>query len=170
MAETKAMIDIRSGRLFPFPFLVIGAACCFASLVLLSTSALLAAPLFLLGAAIITAYEGTEIYPGSRYYREYQSFLFLKKGKRRKYESLEKIFINLAKVSQRIHTAHTMKSATFTNVEYNAYLKFGDGTKIFLCSDKSKSRLLQKLSGTGRDLEIPVVDNSAANGPRVVNG
>lgn len=119
----------------------------------------MAVPLFVVGAAIVTAYQGTEIHPDSHQYREYVSFLFLKKGRPKRYESIERIFISSAKVSQRIHTAHTTKSATFTKVEYNAYLKFGDGVKIFLCSDRNKARLLQRLSEVGRDIKIPVVDN-----------
>jgi hypothetical protein len=112
------------------------------------------------GILILTAYEGTEINPGSRTYREYNSFLFLKKGKRKKYGSIEKIFVNSGKVTQKVYTAHTMTSATFSRVEYNAWLKFRDGEKLFLASARNKEKLLKRLNEIAGKLNTSVVDST----------
>src|SRR5688500_2393019 len=160
MGEQKLMIDIKSGSLFPFPFLVLGAIVFLAAVPVFVSSPILSVFLLITAALILTAHEGTEVNPTSRTYREYQSFLFIKKGKPKKYNGIEKIFVNSAKVSQKVYTAHTSQSTTFSNTEYNAYLKFNDGVKVFLLSRKSKTKLLEKLRDAARVLNVPVVDNS----------
>ena len=163
MAENNLTVNIKGGRLFPFPFLLLGAVFCIAGFPLLTTSPLFAGISLLAGASILTAHEGTEINPSTRTFREYNSFLFLKRGRNKKYSAIEKIFVNSGKVSQRIYTAHTMNSGIFTNMEYNAFLKFEDGVKVFLVSHKNKNRLLLKLNKIGRALNVPVVDNTTRN-------
>jgi len=153
-------VDIRSGRLFPFPFLVLGGAVFFSGMAMLISQPILGVVLMLGGALVLTAHEGTEINPVNHTYREYNSFLFMKNGEEKKYNDIEKIFVNSAKVSQRVYTAHTLKSSTFTNVEYNAYLKFGDGVKVFLMSRKNKTKLLEKLRDLSRSLNTTVVDHT----------
>lgn len=155
------MIDIKCGRLFPLPFFVLGGAVFLAGVGSMAHLPWIAIILILLGATVLTAYEGTEISPHTKTLREYNSFLFfLKKGNRRKYASIEKIFINSAKVSQRIYTAHTLNSSTFTNVEYNAWLKLGDGSKIFLASDRRKSRLLKRFEVIAKALNTELTDTT----------
>lgn len=136
---------------------------CVAAAPAFPASPLLSSVLFLLGAIILTAYEGVEIIPEDRDYRVYHAWLFTKRGQRKKYQTIDKIFINSGKVSQKIYTAHTTNSATFSKIEYNAWLKFGDGETVFLTSDKSKSRLLRKLDGVGRGLQTTVTDNTVAH-------
>jgi hypothetical protein len=163
MSSAKTIVDIKSGALFPWPFLLLGGGFFLAGIGLFLTSPIIAIILLLLGASMVTGYEGTQVDRASSTYREYRSFLFLKTGERKKYDSIEKIFVNSAKVTQRIYTAHTMSSATFSNVEYNAYLKFSDGVKVFLLSERKKARLLRKLEAIGRELDIPVTDNTVSH-------
>ena len=160
MAEQKTTVDVKSGTLFPMPFLVLGAICFIAGAVVFVNHPIIAIVLIVGGILILTSYEGTEIDPSSRTYREYNSFLFIKKGKAKNYQGIEKIFINSAKVSQRVYTAHTSASATFSNIEYNAYLKFKEGEKVFLLSGKDKTKLLKKLRDISRSLNTSVVDNT----------
>ena len=160
MDEQKRIVDIKSGSLFPFPFLVLGAVVFLAGVGALASNTVLSLFLLVTAAGILTAHEGTEVNPSSRTYREYQSFLFMKKGKPKNYDSIEKIFVNSGKVSQTVYTAHTSSSSTFSSVEYNAYLKFSDGVKVFLLSKKSKPKLLEKLRDAARILNVSVVDNT----------
>jgi hypothetical protein len=160
MGDPKSIVDIRSGSLFPFPFLVLGAGVLLAGLGIFMSYPIISLFLLVTAAFVLTAHEGTEIDSASHTYREYQSFLFIKKGKPKKYERIEKIFVNAGKVSQKIYTAHTSSSSTFSSIEYNAYLKFSDGVKIFLLSKKSKEKLLQKLNDAARVLGVAVVDNT----------
>lgn len=81
----KNTIDIRAGRLFPLQFLVLGGVLLLAGALVIVNHAIIATILILPGLLILTAYEGTEINPYSRTYREYNSFLFQKIGKYKKY-------------------------------------------------------------------------------------
>jgi hypothetical protein len=159
MVEQKT-VDIRSGRVFPLPFLVLGAAIFIAGVGVFAAQPFISIALLLVAVLIFTSYEGTEINPALRTYREYNSILFIKKGKQKKYDSIEKIFINSGTVSQKVYTAHTSTAATFSSIEYNAYLKFTEGVKVFLFSEKNKSRLLKRLHEISRSLNTPVVDNT----------
>ena len=158
--EHKQIVDIKSGSLFPFPFLVLGALVFLAAMLVFVSSPILSVFLFVTAAFILTAHEGTEIDPSSKTYREYQSFLFVKKGSMKSYDSIEKIFVNSGKSVQRVYTAHTSQSSTFSSVEYNAYLKFSDGVKVFLLSKRNKPKLLDKLRDAARILNVALVDNT----------
>lgn len=153
----KNTIDIKAGRLFPFHFLILGGIFLFAALVVVVSHPIIAGILALLGLFIITAYEGTEIDPHSKTYREYHSFLFLKSGKRVNFNSVEGVFIHKAKVSQKLFTAHTMNSSTFTHVEYHAYLKL-DHEKIFLTRGKDKKKVVEKARSIASSLNASVFD------------
>lgn len=146
--------------LFPFHFLLLAAIFFIAGLGIIMSHPYVSGILILFAAVIVTAYEGTEIDPSSGSYREYNAFLFIKKGKRKRYGSIESIFVNAGKVSQKIYTAHTTSSSTFSSVEYNAYLKFGDGNKIFLFSDKNRRRLMRRLQHVAGKLNTSIVDNT----------
>lgn len=160
MAAQKSTVDIKSGSVFPLPFLVLGAIFFIAGAAVFVNHPVISVVLMVAGVLILTAYEGTEIDPSSKTYREYNSFLFIKKGQSRKYNGIEKIFVNSSKVSQRAYTAHTSTSTTFSSTEYNAYLKFDQGEKVFLFSGKNKLKLLKRLNDISRSLNTSVVDNT----------
>lgn len=160
MTESKT-IDIISGRLFPFHFMVLGVIFFIAGGALFSSHPVISIILMVIAAIILSSYSGTQIIPSSKTYREYNSFLFIKNGQSKKYDGIEKIFINSGKVSQKVYTAHTLNSSTFKHVEYNAYLKFTNGTKIFLASDKNKIRLVNKVNAIARKLNTLVTDSTA---------
>lgn len=154
----KGIVDIRCGRLFPVPFLVLGAVSAAAGVMLFSRYPIVSAILVLAGIAVFTACEGTEIDPAARTYREYSAFLFMKNGRKKPFTSIEKIYINSAKVTQRFYTAHTSSSSTFTNREYNAYLKLSGGVRVFLASDRDKGRLLSRFGAIAPRLNTTVTD------------
>lgn len=160
MPARKSIIDIKSGRLFPFQFLVLGFIIFISGIAVVGPYTIIGIILIIAGATILTAHEGTEIMPDSSSYREYNSFLFIKTGKGKKYQGIEKIFINPVRVSTKMYTAHTSKSSTFYNIEYNAYLKFSDGEKVFLFSDKNKTRIQNRLKLVAESLNVPLQDNS----------
>lgn len=63
-----------------------------------------------------------------------------KTGKPRKYNSLEKIFINKVKTSQKMYS-QANHGHTTRGVEFHAYLKYDEDKKIFLASDKDEKKL-----------------------------
>lgn len=152
-------IDIKAGKLFPFHFLILGGILLFAGAIVAVNYPIATAILVPLGLLIVTAYQGTEIDPGAKTFREYNSFLFIKSGKKIKYETLEGVFIHRAKISQKMFTPRTMNSSTFTHVEYNAYLKT-DREKIFLTSGRNKMKLLERVRSIAAALNTSVADHA----------
>lgn len=156
----KSKIDIKAES-FPWQAKLLGALFLFAGFTLFLTYWWLAIILALVGLVLLTGYSGTEIEPDSKTFREYTSYLTFRTGSMEKYQGIEKFFINDAKVSQTMHTAHTTNSATFHSRIYNAYAKFDNGNKIFLTSRKDKTKLLRLLRPIAADLKVELVDNTA---------
>lgn len=160
VSMSKNIIDVKAGRLFPLQFIILGGIFLFAGIVVVVTYPITAMILIVLGLFIVTAYEGTQIDPFSRTYREYNSFLlFLKSGQTKKYTSLQGIAIHRAKVSQKMFTPRTMNSSIFTHIEYNMYLKTGED-KIFLMGGRDKVKLLEKARSIAGFLNTPVSDHA----------
>jgi hypothetical protein len=154
-------LNIKAGLLFPWQFLVIGALMMIGGLSFIPTKPMVAGVLLLAGAFIVTAREGTEIDGLQKRYREYTTFFFLfKKGAWKSFPAAEKVFLNAAKVTSQVHTAHTNHSATFKNTEYNGYLKLADGTKLHLLTHRKKEKLVRVLQNVASFLKIPFQDNT----------
>lgn len=153
-------IDVRAGKLFPFHFHILGGVFLLAAIFVVVDHPMISAGATVLALLILTASEGTEINPAARTLREYYSFFFLKTGKARKYSTIEGIAIHRAKVSQKLFTARTTSSSTFTHIEYNAYLSLYGEEKIFLMSDRNKTKLMAKVGKIASDLKTTVVDHT----------
>ena len=162
MAKQTQIVDIRGAMLFPFPFLVLGAGFVLAGLGVMMNHPIVALVLIAVGVSVVTAYEGTEIDLGKHTYREYNAILFLKKGKPKAYEGIEKIYVNSGKVTQRVYTAHTTSSSIFSNMEFNAYVKLGSSEKVFLFSGRNKSKIVRRAKAIAGMLNTAFQDNSVA--------
>jgi hypothetical protein len=160
---SRKQIDIKYGRLFPWPFLLIAIIIFIVAVSLIIEKPIVAGVLVAVSGFILTGYEGTVIDKTSRTYLEYKSFFFFKTGRKKKYSDVEKIFVNISKSTQRLYTAHTSHSSTFSNVDFNAFLKFNDGEKIKLKSKRSKAHLIKYLEPISRFLNVPIEDNSGRN-------
>lgn len=158
----KRTIDVKAGRLFPFHFLVLGGVALFAGLFMIVNQPIAGSVLVFIGLLIFTAHEGTVINPESRTIREYYSFFFLKTGQASPYETIESIAIHKAKISQKMFTAHTTRSSTFTHIEYRAYLKILPDEKILLTRSRNKTKLMNKVRKIAQALNISVVDHAIA--------
>lgn len=117
----------------------------------------------LLGGLIVTGYTGVEFDRSRQTFREFNSFLFMRSGKWKTYDNLEKIFINAVKTSQYIYTQVTTGSTIRTR-EFDAYLKTNSGIKVFLTSRKDKEVLKKDLEPLAEFLRVPVVDNTVNPG------
>lgn len=115
--------------------------------------------LLLVGAFILTGFRGVDFNGREKVYREYNSFLFLKFGKWVKYDQAEKIYINSGSTSQKIYTQVT-DGITVKSKEFNAYLKFDNGSKIYLASKKDKNRLIKRLKKLTDFFTLEIQDNT----------
>lgn len=156
----KSYVDIKSGCLFPIQFQFFGVLLIIITIVLFVTYPLWSILTLLLSLLIFTSTSGIEFNPTNKTYRPYHSFLFIKTGKALPYDEIEKIYINGSHVTQRIYTAHTAQSATFKNKEFDAYVKFTNGKKEYLLTDKKKELLIEKLRALSASLNIEITDNT----------
>lgn len=160
MARPSQIVDIRGAMLFPFPFLMLGAGFIMAGIGVMINHPIIALILIGVGVLVVTAYEGTEIDPANHTYREYNAILFLKKGKTKRYDRIEKIYVNSGKVSRRVYTAHTTSSSIFYNMEYNAYMKLTSSEKVFLFSGRNKNQIVRRAQAIADMLNTAFQDNS----------
>lgn len=150
-------INLRSGTLFPYQFQYFAILLSIFSLLLIIYNPIYT-PLPLIPALLIfTGFYGLEIIPDKKEYRIFNSFLFIKKGQWKKYTSIEKIYITSSFETQKVYTRVT-EGPTIRKKYYNAYIKFEDGNKVFLQSNKSKKPLIKKLQKFSARLEIEITD------------
>lgn len=161
MTETK--IDIRSASLFPWHFQFLAVLIMIVGIIMLFSKTMIGFVLITAAGFILTAGSGTEIDKEKNLYREYSSFYFsIKSGKWKKFNGTEKLFINSAKNSAQMYTAHTSHSSVFTNQEFNGYLKLIDGTKIHLLKSRKKEKLVAIMNNAASFLNVPLQDNTIA--------
>jgi hypothetical protein len=154
-------IDIRYGSLFPWPFQFIAGIVLIVAASLIVERTIVAVAFMILCGLILTASEGTEIDLERKTFQEYKSFFFVKTGTKEHYSGMEKIFINTSKSRQQMYTAHTTKSSIYENIEYNAFLKFDDGTKIQLLQRRNKADLMKRVKKIASELDVLVDDQTA---------
>ncbi|MDZ4716449.1 MAG: hypothetical protein SH819_13380 [Cytophagales bacterium] len=158
MKETK--IDMKAESL-PWQAKFLGVLFVLAAVAVMISYWWLSILLIVAGVTLLTGYSGTEIDVVSKTFREYHSYLFIRSGATEKYNTIDRIFINYSKVTEKMYTAHTLNSSTFRSILYNAYLKFDDGKKIFLTSRKNKAKLIRILEPVAVVLETQLVDTTA---------
>lgn len=158
--KTIPQFNFKFGFLLPWTFRFLGALAVIGSIPLMLDHVLIGVSLLLIGLLMVFVYEGFEIDPNKKVYREYTSFLLFKSGKFIGYDNIEKLYINKKHEAQSMYSAHTSKSTVFTNDVFNAYLKFSSGEKIHLLSKKNKERLLKRVEDFTSALSIPIIDNS----------
>lgn len=156
---SKKIIDIKAES-FPWQAKLIGALLILLAIGTMANYWWLSIILFVGAIFLFTGHSGTEIDNINKTYREYNSYLFVKIGDSKKYNGVERIFINSAKETQTMYTAHTTSGSTFTNIVYDAYLKFDNGEKIFLTGRKDKQKLIEVLNPVVKNLNIELVDHT----------
>jgi hypothetical protein len=152
------MIDIKSGYLLPWQFRLGALLAIVLALTTIHYNPWLSVVLVVGSIFSLTSYEGTEVDPVNKLYREYTAWFLIKTGAFEKFDQAERIYITQGKVSQQMYTAHTTHSSTFVNMVYNAYLKFSNEEKVHLLSIKNKNTLLKKISSLSDTLRVDIID------------
>lgn len=158
--NTTSQFNFRFGFLLPWTFRFLGILAVIGSFPLMVSNVFPGIALLLPGLIIIFTHEGFEIDTVKKIYRNYISFLLVKSGKFRSYDSIEKLYINKKRGTQRMYSAHTAKSATFSNEVYDVYMKFSSGEEVHLLSKKDKEKILKRIENFSNSLSIPVIDNT----------
>jgi hypothetical protein len=155
----EKIINIKAES-FPWQAKFVGVLLLIGALNLITNYWWLSIILAVVGLTLLTGHSGTQIDFANKTFREYNSYLFIRRGVSKKYNQVESVFINKAKVSQQMYTAHTSSSSTFHSVVFNAYLEFDDGIKLFLTSRKDKAKLINFLNPLVSALSVDLLDNT----------
>src|SRR5690606_15570637 len=150
-------IDIKDES-FPWQAKLVAALFLVGGIAMFITVRWLAVILVLVGLLLLTGHSGTVFDREKKIYLEYNSYLFFRRGEKIPYNRVEKIFINSERFSQKVFTPHTLDSATFYSIAYNAYLKFDNGRKIYLTTCKKKSALIGRIKPVAEFLQTSVHD------------
>jgi hypothetical protein len=154
------VMDIKFSRLFPWHFLFLALIVGVSGLALITERTILSLCLIIASGLVITASSGTEINRSEKTYKEYHVFFFvLKTGSKIKYTAIEKLYITRAKVTQTMYS-RTNHSASFSDIEYNAYIKFVNGTKVRLLNNRDKTRVVASLKKISAFLGVTVEDHA----------
>jgi len=156
---SKKILKYKIERIATWPFSFVAIAMMVMGLFLLLSLWLLGIGLILLGAAIISADHGLEFNPDQKKYRQYHSVLLIPFGGWKAYDIIDKIFINSVTVSQ-IMYSRSNRASTFKHTEYQGFLKFVNGEKIVLRSEKNKKRLLPHIKKMAIELNVNLKDNT----------
>jgi len=154
------MLNVNSGKLFPFQFRLLGLVFIIIGCFTVLLAPFVAPVLLLLGILMVLAFSGVEFDRQNKKYRVYNSFLFFKTGKWEPYEDVTSLYVNASKTNQKIYTMVTTGITAFNN-EYNAYLSLGEGDNIFLLSSRKKDALLKRIKPVSEYFNIKVEDYSS---------
>ena len=153
---TYKKIDIKGDILFPMQFQFFAAALFVGSFFAMTQNIIVGVVLFIISLLIFTGRGGVQVNLIQKTYLVYNSFLFIKSGKEKSYNTLEKIFINAGEYQSKMYTPHTTASFTVRDVEYNAYLKLDNEVKLYLGCDKDKDKVLKRFNKIANKLKIPL--------------
>ncbi len=156
-----AVLDIKQESYFPFTFKLFGLiAISFGFLIwtqremLFILKALIMFGSVLVGLLMATARHGLWIKPKSRTYCEYVWLLGWKVGKVVTYAGIEKIFINEVTDEANVQ-ARSGLSYTVRDMKLKAFLKFDDGKKIHMDTDKNKDKIEARVRRYRETLGVP---------------
>lgn len=118
--------------------------------------------IFLLSCSAVTARNFLEVNVTEKYYRDYLWIMGFKFGEAIKFNSIEKLFVNKVNLVANVTAyAPTVLPVTeFRDSVYKCFLKFDDGAKILLDSDKDKDVLIERLKGYNQILGTTIFDTS----------
>ncbi len=154
-------IDIRFSRLFPWHFLFLAGIFLVIGLALMIQKPVISLLLVTGSLFVLSGYSGTEIDKAAKTYKEYNSFFFfIKSGKKVRYTDIEKLLITRSKVTRRMYS-RANHAAVFSNTEFNAYIKFQDGTKIQLLNTRKKEKLVSALKKIAGFLNVAIDDHAS---------
>ena len=146
--------------LFPIQFQFLGILLLLGGLAAATQNIYIGSILIILALMIFTGRDGVVFYPTQKLYKTYRSFLLFKFGKKQSYQTIENIFLNSGKYSQKIYTMHTSQHIEKRGVEYNVYVKLDEDYKIYLGHHKDKGKLVTRFRRIAEILQTPFQDNT----------
>jgi len=144
-------LDIKQEHYFPINFKVFGLALILGTLISLTigdafvVKLIFLAVFTLLTFIMFTTRYGILIDVENATYMVYTWFLWKKKGKPIKINTIEKIYINEVLVAKKVYRYSSGIGKKFQDRIYKAFMKLDDGTKIHLDTDNSEEALADRV-------------------------
>lgn len=152
---------ISQGYVCPWHFRLFGLLLIFGGVAAFSVHIVLFIIMELIGAALVGLKSGISIEVQEGKYQIFNSLFGLRFGSRFKLKRIEKIYLNQNQVKSKMYSAHTATGYTSEDTSYDGYLKFIDGEKIYLKSDKQKKDIDTELKSLAQHLNTEYYDNTS---------
>jgi hypothetical protein len=158
-------IRIGKGRVLPIAFSLVGTIALFGIFIFMFEQ--LPKVGFIIGAIVIspllplmwTSRYIIEIDPDEKYIWEYIWLMGKKIGRPISYASIEKIYINKVKMSQRMTSWGGQVRTNKTN-EFVGFIKFESGKTVELIREQEKEFVFEELAKIAKKLETELVDQT----------
>ena len=116
--------------------------------------------LILIGLVIAFSNSGVIINLENNTFQEYNSFFFFKTGENERFDKIDLLYINKNNKSQQMNSPRMTQTHVMKYVQYDAYIKFDNGDKLHLLTEKDKAKLFSKLEPVVKHVGIPITDNT----------
>lgn len=150
-----------SEKLFPMPFPVLALVLIVGGAALISSFPLVSIVMLLGSILIFTAHAGFEIDREKKEYREFNSFMGIRKSKVHTFQTVNRLLINSDRVTQRYGRQLFKNKKELAYREYNIYLELQGGQRIYVATRKNKGELLHLAKALAAYLNVQVSDHSA---------
>ena len=158
--------DFKTSNYFPWHIMLVGDGLVIAGLFAL-LSAIVIGGLILLMISILTltTHYRCGVDFDKKEYQDYLWVLGMKNGEKKKFDTIEYLFIKKSNVRQTMG----LRAATTTIQKsvYDGYLKFSETEKMHILTKDSKENLVSKLRPISTNLKIAILDLSAGE-PRLI--
>jgi hypothetical protein len=154
----KPQVDFRTSSYFTGMVYWLGIVFLVMAMFLIVENVIAGIILIFLGVLILTTHYRLKIDFGNKVYHEYVWILGVKNGERKKFETMEYLFIKRQKVSQTMSIR--VASTTIRKDQFNGYLRFSETEKLHIDSMDHKKNLIAKLKKISDKLNVKIIDYS----------
>lgn len=151
-------MHINDAWYFPLQLRIVAGAMVRISVALASPHPVLAIFLMLGALLVLSSYYGFSIDLTTRTYCEYTSWLGMKVGQPKKFESVVHLFIKPMRVSRTYNLRGN--STTIHDTEYDGYLRLSGNTVIHIFRASRKEKVVKRLNELKAYLGTEVVDHT----------
>jgi hypothetical protein len=163
MKEKENVITYKHGALAAKHIQFFGILLFIIGLVVFLKMVILSIFLMLIGLLIVLSNSGLKLDFEKSTFQEYNSFLFLKTGEKEHFNKIDLLYINKINISQQMNSPTMAQTHTTKYVQFAAYIKFDNGEKIHVLTEKDKVKLVLKLEPIVNKTGISITDNTLDN-------
>jgi hypothetical protein len=158
--------DFKTSNYFPWHIKLVGGGLAIVGLYALLSAVFIGGIIVLsISVLVLTTHYRCRVDFDKKEYHDYLWILGMKNGEKKKFDTIEYIFIKKSNVSQKMG----LRAATTTIQKsvYDGYLKFSDTEKMHIVTKDSKENLISKLRHISTNLKVDILDFSDGD-PKII--